>query len=43
MERSGDFELRMDIKNGIIKDIEILGDFLITGDINESTERWKRL
>lgn len=36
IEHAGDFELRMDIKNGIIKDIEILGDFLITGDINES-------
>lgn len=36
IEHAGDFELRMDIKNGIMKDIEILGDFLITGDINES-------
>lgn len=36
IEHTGDFELRMDIKNNIIKDIEILGDFLVTGDINKS-------
>lgn len=36
IEHTGDFELRMDIKNGIIKDIEILGDFLVTGDINKN-------
>ena len=39
IEHTGDFELRMDIKNGIIKDIEILGDFLVIGDINKSIKK----
>ena len=36
IEQTGDFELRMDIKNNVIKDIEILGDFLVAGDINKN-------
>lgn len=32
---SGDIEIRLEIKNGIIKDINIMGDYFLVGDIGE--------
>jgi len=36
IEGAGDFEVRMELKNGIIKDINIMGDFFLVGDIDNS-------
>ena len=33
IEGVGTFEVRMEIRNGIIKDLDITGDFLLTGDL----------
>jgi len=35
IEGVGDFEVRMQLKNGIIKDASIMGDFFLVGDIDE--------
>jgi lipoyltransferase/lipoate-protein ligase len=32
---AGDIEIRLEIKNGIIKDINIMGDYFLVGDIGE--------
>lgn len=34
IEGVGDFEVRMEIKNGIIKKVNLLGDYFVTGDID---------
>ena len=36
IENVGDFEARMEVKNGAIKKINLLGDFFITGDLDGS-------
>lgn len=42
VEGAGDFEVRMDVKNGVIKKANILGDFFIISDINSGiTDRLK--
>ena len=33
IEGAGDFEVRMQVKNGIIKDVDIKGDYFLVGDI----------
>lgn len=35
IEGVGTLEVRMEVKNGIIKDIDLKGDFFVTGDLNE--------
>ena len=35
IEGVGDFEVRMQLKNGVIKAIDIMGDFFLTGDIEQ--------
>ena len=39
IEGVGDLELRMQLKNGIIKDVHLLGDFFLLGDLNELLSR----
>ena len=34
IENVGDFDIRIEMKNGLIKKINILGDFFITGDLD---------
>lgn len=34
IENVGEFEVRMEIKNGVIKKADILGDFFITGEVD---------
>ena len=34
IERVGDMEARIEVKNGIIKDINLMGDFFLTGDLD---------
>lgn len=34
IEGAGDFEIRMELKNGIIKNINIMGDYFLTGDLD---------
>jgi lipoic acid synthetase/lipoate-protein ligase A len=34
----GEFEVRMEVKNDVIKDIDIKGDYLLTGDIGAAVE-----
>lgn len=42
IEGAGDFEVRMDVKNNVIKKANLLGDFFILGDINAGiTDRLK--
>lgn len=44
IENVGEFEVRMDVKNNIIKEANILGDFFIISDINEGiTNRLKNV
>lgn len=44
IENTGDFEIRMEIRNDIIKKINILGDFFIIGDINQNiTDKLKNI
>ena len=35
IEGVGTFEVRMEMRNGIIKDLDITGDFLLTGDLED--------
>ncbi len=35
IEGVGEFEIRLELKNNIIKHIDIKGDYLLTGDLNE--------
>ena len=37
IEDVGDFEVRIELKNNIIRDISIMGDFFLVGDIDTST------
>ncbi len=39
IENVGDFEVRMELKNGVIKKLNILGDFFVVGDIDNSLIR----
>lgn len=42
IENTGEFEVRMEIKNGVIKKVNILGDFFITGEVDRCiTDRLK--
>jgi len=34
IEGTGEFEIRMELKNGIIKRVNIMGDYFLTGDID---------
>ena len=34
IENVGDFEVRIELKNGIIKAVNVMGDFFLTGDID---------
>lgn len=44
IEGCGDFEVRMDVKNNIIKKVNLLGDYFIISDINTGiTERLKNV
>jgi len=44
IEGCGDFEVRMDVKNNIIKKVNLLGDFFIISDINTGiTERLRNV
>ena len=36
IEGVGDFEVRLEIKNGIIKDLDIKGDFFLVGDLENA-------
>lgn len=35
IEGAGDFDIRLEMKNGIIKGVNIMGDFFLVGDIDE--------
>ncbi len=39
LEGVGDMEVRMELKNGIIKEMNLLGDFFIVGDLDLITHR----
>ncbi|MBR4388700.1 MAG: lipoate--protein ligase [Prevotella sp.] len=39
----GDIEARMELKNGIIKQMELLGDFFVVGDLNTITHRLRNV
>lgn len=41
IEGVGDFEARMELKNNIIKEVNLLGDFFLTGDLGALLERLK--
>lgn len=34
MEGVGDFEARIEVKNGIIKSVNLMGDFFLVGDLD---------
>lgn len=39
IEGVGDFEIRLELKNGIIKQVNMMGDFFVTGDIDNQLLR----
>lgn len=41
IEGCGEFDACLELKNGIIKDIELKGDFFLVGDLNALLERFK--
>jgi len=41
IEGVGTLEVRMEVKNGIIKDINLKGDFFLIGDLNEIRQTLK--
>lgn len=43
LEGVGEFDVRIEIKNDIVKHINILGDFFLVGDLNAFLEKFKNI